>query len=41
VQIQSFHSRKQAEARLAELGGALPSRVLPPATAAPQLLLAM
>ena len=40
--IWSFHStRKQAEARLTELGVALPSRVLPPATAPPQLLLAM
>jgi Putative transposase len=40
--ITSFHStRKQAEARLVELGVALPSRVLPPATAPPQLLLAM
>ena len=40
--IRSLHStRKQAEARLAELGVALPSRILPPATAPPQLLLAM
>jgi hypothetical protein len=40
--IRSLHStRKQAEARLTELGVALPSRVLPPATAPPQLLLAM
>jgi len=40
--ISSIHStRKQAEARLTELGVALPSRVLPPATAPPQLLLAM
>jgi hypothetical protein len=40
--IRSLHStRKQAEARLIELGVALPSRVLPPATAPPQLLLAM
>lgn len=40
--IKSLHStRKQAEARLAELGHPLPSRVLPPATAPPQLLLAM
>ena len=40
--IRRLHStRKQAEARLLELGGALPSRVLPPATAPPQLLLAM
>ena len=38
--IRAVHStRKQAEARLAELGVALPSRVLPPATAPPQLLL--
>lgn len=38
--IRSLHStRKLAEARLAELGGAL--RVLPPATAPPQLLLSM
>lgn len=40
--IRSLHStRKQAEARLAELGVALPPRVLPPATAPPQLLLSM
>ncbi len=40
--IRSLHStRNQAEARLTELGVALPSRVLPPATAPPQLLLAM
>ena len=40
--IRALHStRKQAEARLAELGHPLPSRVLPPATAPPQLLLAM
>lgn len=40
--IRAVHStRKQAEARLTELGIALPSRVLPPATAPPQLLLAM
>ena len=40
--IRVVHStRKQAEARLTELGVALPSRVLPPATAPPQLLLAM
>lgn len=40
--IRRLHStRKQAEARLTELGVALPSRVLPPATAPPQLLLAM
>ena len=40
--IRGLHStRKQAEARLIELGVALPSRVLPPATAPPQLLLAM
>ena len=40
--IRAVHStRKQAEARLTELGVALPSRVLPPATAPPQLLLAM
>jgi hypothetical protein len=40
--IRSLHStRKQAEARLAELGVWLPSRVLTPATAPPQLLLAM
>ena len=40
--IRSLHStRKQAEARLAVLGVSLPSRVLPPATAPPQLLLAM
>ena len=40
--IRGLHStRKQAEARLAELGLALPSRVLPPATAPPQLLLPM
>ncbi len=40
--IRAVHStRKQPEARLTELGVALPSRVLPPATAPPQLLLAM
>ena len=40
--IRSLHStRKQAEARLAELGHPLPSQVLPPATAPPQLLLAL
>ena len=40
--IRSLHStRKQAEARLLELGHPLPSRVLPPATAPPQLLPAM
>jgi len=40
--IRSLHStRRQAEARLAELSHPLPSRLLPPATAAPQLLLAM
>ena len=40
--IRAVHStRKQAEARLTELGVALPSRVLPPATAPPQLLLAV
>ena len=40
--IRALHStRKQAEARLTELGVALPSRRLPPATAPPQLLLAM
>jgi hypothetical protein len=40
--IRSLHStRKQAEARLAELGVSLPSRVLPPATAPPQFLLAL
>ena len=40
--IRAVHSsRKQAEARLTELGIALPSRVLPPATAPPQLLLTM
>ena len=40
--IREVHStRKQAEARLTQLGVALPSRVLPPATAPPQLLLAM
>ena len=40
--IRAVHStRKQAEARLTQLGIALPSRVLPPATAPPQLLLAM
>lgn len=40
--IRRLHStRKQAEARLAELGVALPSRILPPATAPPQLLLAL
>ena len=40
--IRSLHStRKQAEARLTQLGVPLPSRVLPPATAPPQLLLAM
>lgn len=40
--IRAVHStRKQAEARLTELGVTLPSRVLPPATAPPQLLLAM
>jgi hypothetical protein len=40
--IRAVHStRKQAEARLTELGIALPSRVLPPSTAPPQLLLAM
>ena len=39
--IRSLHStRKQAEARLCELGVTLPSRMLPPATAPPQLLLA-
>jgi hypothetical protein len=31
--------RKQAEARLAELGHPLPSRLLPPETAPPQLVL--
>ena len=37
-----LHStRKHAEARLAELGVALTSRMLPQATAPPQLLLAM
>jgi ribosomal protein S27E len=40
--IRRLHStRSQAEARLLELGVALPSSVLPPATAPPQLLLAM
>ncbi len=40
--IRAVHStRQQAETRLTELGIALPSRVLPPATAPPQLLLAM
>ncbi len=40
--IRSLHStRKQAEARLLELGVALPSRLLPPATAPPQLSLAV
>jgi hypothetical protein len=40
--IRSLHStRKQAEARLAALGVALPSRLLPPATAPPQLLLSL
>jgi len=40
--IRALHSTlKQAEARLTELGVALPSRRLPPATAPPQLLLAM
>jgi hypothetical protein len=40
--IRSLHStRKQAEARLAELGISLPSRALPPQTAPPQLALAM
>ena len=40
--IRAVHStRKQAEARLTEFGVTLPSRVLPPATAPPQLLLAM
>jgi hypothetical protein len=40
--IRAVHStRKQAEARLQALGVALPSRVLPPATAPPQLPLAL
>ena len=40
--IRALHStRKQAEARLLELGVPLPSRILPPATAPPQLLLAV
>jgi hypothetical protein len=40
--IRRLHStRSQAEARLIELGLSLPSRVLPPATAPPQLQLAM
>jgi hypothetical protein len=40
--IRHVHStRKQAEARLTELGVSLPSPVLPQATAPPQLLLAM
>ena len=40
--IRSLHpTRAQAEARLIELGVALPSRLLPPATAPPQLLLAV
>jgi hypothetical protein len=40
--IRRLHStRKHAEARLTELGVTLPSRVLPPATAPPQLSLSM
>lgn len=40
--IRAVHStRKLPEARLTALGIALPSRVLPPATAPPQLLLAL
>ena len=40
--IRRLHStRTQAEARLIELGVALPSRVFPPATAPPQLNLAV
>ena len=40
--IRAVHStRKQAEERLTELGVPLPSRLLPPATAPPQLRLAM
>lgn len=40
--IRSLHStRAQAEARLIELGVALPSLLLPPATAPPQLSLAV
>jgi hypothetical protein len=40
--LRSLHStRAQAEARLLELGTALPSRLLPPATAPPQLSLAV
>ena len=40
--IRCLHStRAAAEARLLELGFALPSRILPPATAPPQLSLAV
>jgi hypothetical protein len=40
--IRRLHStRKHADARLTELGVTLPSPVLPPATAPPQLSLSM